>query len=178
LHTAVEVARRAGLRLLVAARLPLANSEDPNTREDRRYYEEVIRPLFRNPCVEYLGEVDHAGKCRLLADAVALLFPIAWPEPFGLVMAEAMACGTPVLATRWGSVPEVVVDGETGFVGDTVEDLVRAIPRLREIERRACRRRVERRFSVKAMVDRYEQVYAALTGLCAGRASPPKEDAA
>jgi glycosyltransferase involved in cell wall biosynthesis len=163
-HTAVEVARRAGMRLKVAARLPLEDKADPWSMEDRRYFEEVLRPLFRGPDIEFLGEADHALKGALLGGAAALLFPIAWPEPFGLVMAEAMACGTPVIATRRGSVPEVVADGETGFVGDSVEDLVAAVGRLGEIDRGACRRRAAERFSVRAMADAYESAYRAALG--------------
>jgi glycosyltransferase involved in cell wall biosynthesis len=178
LHTAVAVARRVGMKLLVGARLPLANADDDFTKQDRRYYEEVVRPLFHDPCVEFLGELDHAGKCRLLAAAAALLFPIEWPEPFGLVMAEAMACGTPVIATRWGSVPEVVAHGETGYICDSFDELVWAVYRAREIDRRACRHRVERHFSVRAMADGYERVYAALVGNAPGLAAPPGEEAA
>ena len=113
-----------------------------------------------------------------LFDAAGLLFPIEWPEPFGLVMAEAMACGTPVLATRWGSVPEVVADGETGFICDTPDELVSATQRLGEIDRRACRHHAETCFSTAAMADGYERVYAALAGIGPQDAAPPEEEAA
>src|SRR5439155_12568354 len=136
--------------------------DDPYTREDRRYYEEVIRPLFADPRVEYVGEADWDLKCELLSGAAALLFPIQWPEPFGLVMAEAMACGAPVIATRHGSVPEVVADGETGFIRDSVGGMVAAIDRLGDIDRRACRRRAEALFSIGAMADGYERAYRLL----------------
>jgi glycosyltransferase involved in cell wall biosynthesis len=161
-HTAVEIARRAGMKLKVAGRLPLANSDDPMTVEDRRYFEDMVRPLLAEPFVEYVGEADLDLKCELLGGAAALLFPVEWPEPFGLVMAEAMACGAPVLATRWGSVPEVVAEGETGFIRDTPEEMVAALERLGEIDRRACRRRAAQLFSVEAMADGYEAAYRAL----------------
>jgi glycosyltransferase involved in cell wall biosynthesis len=106
-----------------------------------------------------VGEVDGAQKDAFLRDAAALLFPIRWPEPFGLVMVEALACGTPVLALRGGSVPEVVRDGVTGFVCDTDDELVMAAGRLADLDRWTCRREVERRFSPAAMASAYERVY-------------------
>jgi glycosyltransferase involved in cell wall biosynthesis len=119
----------------------------------------VIRPLLGSPLVEFIGEVDESTKIELLGHARALLFPIDWPEPFGLVMIEAMACGTPVIARPCGSVREIVEDGSTGFVGDTVDDLVEAVKRIDTIDRAACRRHVERRFSVARMVADYETLY-------------------
>ena len=112
--------------------------------------------------VEYLGELGDVDKDELLGSARALLFPVDWPEPFGLAMTEAMACGTPVLALRRGSVPEVVEDGVTGFVRDSEEDLADVADEVTTLSRRACRERVERYFSVEVMTDGYEAVYESL----------------
>jgi len=150
---AIEVARRAGLPLKIAAKV------DPT---DREYFERVIAPLLDDPLVEFLGEIGEADKPAFLGGARALLFPIDWPEPFGLVMIEAMACGTPVIARPRGSVPEVVADGRTGFLADTLVELVEAAKRLEEIDRAECRRHVEARFSVARMCEEYERVYARL----------------
>ncbi|MER3421266.1 MAG: glycosyl transferase [Chloroflexota bacterium] len=158
LDTAIEVARRAGMRLKIAARMPL-NIPDPEAQRDWRYYHEVIEPLLKLPGIEYVGEVGDDAKSAFLGGAAALLFPIRWPEPFGLVMVEALACGTPVVALRAGSVPEVIDHGVTGFVLDDVDAMVRAIDRLGEIDRQACRRAAETRFSAAAMAGRYEHVY-------------------
>jgi glycosyltransferase involved in cell wall biosynthesis len=153
---AIELARDVGMRLVIAAKV------DP---VDQEYFDLAIAPLINDQpsLVEFVGEVDEVGKDELLGNAYACLFPIDWPEPFGLAMAEAMATGTPVVASRAGSVPEVVVDGVTGFVADTLHDLAEAIPRVRELDRRDCRARVERHFSPRAMADGYERAYAAVT---------------
>jgi glycosyltransferase involved in cell wall biosynthesis len=151
----IEVARRAGVPLRIAAKI------DP---VDVEYHEEIIKPLIDAGQVEYLGELGDADKDKLLGSARALLFPVDWPEPFGLAMTEAMACGTPVLALRRGSVPEVVEDGVTGFVRDTLDELVEAADQVANLSRRACRERVERHFSVPVMADGYEQVYRSLIG--------------
>jgi glycosyltransferase involved in cell wall biosynthesis len=151
---AVEIAERAGMRLVVAAKV------DP---ADRDYYESVVAPLFRRSrLVEFIGEVDEAGKDKLLGGAYAYLFPIDWPEPFGLTRIEAMATGTPVIAMARGSVPEVVADGKTGFVCRSLDEMVAAVERVPLIDRMACRRRVEGLFSVSQMADGYEEVYARL----------------
>jgi glycosyltransferase involved in cell wall biosynthesis len=154
---AIAVAKRVGLPLRIAAKVDAA---------DRLYFEREIEPLLADSRIEFLGEVDEAGKIELLGDALALLFPVDWPEPFGLVMIEAMACGTPVIARPLGAVPEVVVPGRTGFLGDTVDDLARAVRRVFTISRADCRRHVETHFAVERMADRYEAVYA---GLAAAR---------
>jgi glycosyltransferase involved in cell wall biosynthesis len=112
--------------------------------------------------VEFLGEIGDDDKAEFLGGARALLFPIDWPEPFGLVMIEAMACGTPVIARPCGSVPEIVVPGRTGFLGDTLVELAEAVKRLDEIDRAECRRHVERRFSAGRMAEEYEGVYRRL----------------
>ena len=162
---AIELARDVGMHLVIAAKV------DP---VDQEYFDVAIAPLIHaHPSlIEFIGEVDESGKNALLGGAYACLFPIDWPEPFGLAMAEAMATGTPVVAARAGSVPEVVVDGVTGFVADTLHDLAEAIPRVKELDRRACRAHVERKFSAGAMTDGYERAYATVT---TGDRPSPKE---
>jgi len=147
---AVEAARRAGRRLVMCA-------TRKNERE-RSYWAERVEPLLGDD-VEVYGECSHEQKADLLARATALLFPIQWPEPFGLVMTEAMACGTPVVAWHNGAVPEVIDDGVTGFVVESMDELVRAIGRVGELDPRAARARVEERFSAAAMVTGYERAY-------------------
>jgi glycosyltransferase involved in cell wall biosynthesis len=149
---AIEIAERTGHPLLIAAKA----SDD----EERRYLREEVEPRLGDG-VEYLGGVDADRKLELLADARALLFPIHWEEPFGLVMIEAMSCGTPVIAMRRGSVPEVVEDGRTGFIGDSVDELVQACDRLDELDASEIRRRCADRFDGATMTERYEQAYRA-----------------
>src|SRR5262249_6455927 len=140
-------------------------------RADRCYFEASIRPLLKQAgsCVEFIGEVGGADKDRLLGESAALVFPIDWPEPFGLVMIEAMACGTPVIAFRRGSIPEVLQDGVTGFVVDDVDQAVAAVDRLGEIDRAACRRAFVERFSAARMAKDYLAVYERLVT----RRAPP-----
>jgi glycosyltransferase involved in cell wall biosynthesis len=163
LDRAVEIARRVGLPLRVAAKI---------YPEERAYYEQVIGPLLRaSPWVEFVGEVGGAAKDAFLGGASALLFPIDWEEPFGLVMIEAMACGTPVVAFRRGSVPEVVTDGLTGFVVDDVAAAVEAVRDAAALDRRACRRAFAARFGVGRMADDYLGVYRRLAD-GEGRSTP------
>jgi glycosyltransferase involved in cell wall biosynthesis len=151
---AIEIARRCGRRLRMAAKVDDA---------DRAYWTEVIEPLVRaEPLVEFLGEIGDHEKSAFLGGADALLFPIDWPEPFGLVMIEAMACGTPVIAVGSGSVPEVVDDGQTGFVVDDVDEAVAAVERLPMLRRPVVRRQFEARFSAEVMARRYLDLYVAL----------------
>jgi glycosyltransferase involved in cell wall biosynthesis len=131
---------------------------------DREYFERVVAPLLDDPLVEFIGEIGEADKAAFLGGARALLFPIDWPEPFGLVMIEAMACGTPVIARPCGSVPEIVVPGHTGFVGETLIEMTDAVKRLDEIDRADCRQHVESYFTVSHMADGYEKVYRRLVG--------------
>jgi glycosyltransferase involved in cell wall biosynthesis len=159
LDIAIRVAHATGRPLKIAARLPLPAREDREVSSDWSYYEEVIRPLLARPEVEFPGELGDAAKAELLAGAAALLFPVRWPEPFGLVMAEALAAGTPVLALRHGSVPEVIDHGVTGFVCDDEDALVEAVGRLDQLDRAQCRHEAERRFSPTAMASAYERVY-------------------
>jgi len=150
---AIEIARRVGLPLRIAAKVDAA---------DQAYFERVVAPLLDDPLVEFLGEIGEDAKPAFLGGARALLFPVDWPEPFGLVMIEAMACGTPVVARPCGSVPEIVVHGRTGFVADTLVELADAVKRLDEIDRTECRRHVEQRFSAARMAEDYEQIYRRL----------------
>jgi glycosyltransferase involved in cell wall biosynthesis len=151
LDKAIEIARLAKMPLRVAAKI---------YPEERAYYERVIAPLFRaSPWVEFVGEVGGATKDAFLGDALALVFPIDWEEPFGLVMIESMACGTPVVAFRRGSVPEVVTEGVTGFVVDDIPGAVAAVRATAALDRCACRRVFERRFGARRMANDYLAVY-------------------
>jgi glycosyltransferase involved in cell wall biosynthesis len=165
---AIEIACRAGVPLKIAAKID---------RADREYYERDIAHLLDHPLVEYVGEIGEDQKEDFLGGAAAVLFPVDWPEPFGLVMIEAMACGTPVIAWRCGSVPEVIDEGVTGFVVDSIEDAVPAARRALELSRVACRRRFEERFSVQRMARDYVSVYEQLAGAVAVPALPVKEAA-
>lgn len=150
---AIEVAKRTGIPLKIAAKV------DP---ADSAYFEHEIAPLLDHPLIELIGEIGDGDKAAFLGEALALLFPIDCPEPFGLVMLEAMACGTPVIARPCGSVPEVVADGRTGFVVETLAGLVEAVKRVDMLDRGQCRRHVERWFTVERMVDGYEALYRRL----------------
>ena len=159
LDRAIRIARAAGLPLKVAARLPLLDRNDPNVRADWDYYDGIVKPLLDEANVEFVGEVGDAEKPAFLGNALALLNPIDWPEPFGLVMAEALSCGTPVVARRRGSVPELVRHGVTGLIGETDEELARLCHEVHAIDRAACRDEAVWRFSVEAMTVGYEQAY-------------------
>jgi glycosyltransferase involved in cell wall biosynthesis len=159
---AIEIAERAGIPIKIAAKID---------NGDRWYYDGSIEPLFHDPLVEYRGELADHEKGEFLAHARALLFPVDWPEPFGLVLIEALACGTPVIAFRRGSVPEIVEDGVTGFVVDDVESAVRAIGRLDELSRADCRAAFERRFTVSRMTDDYLALYGELLREAGDRAA-------
>ncbi len=158
---AIEIAGRAGLPLKIAAKVDRAELD---------YFEERIRPLLARPHVEFVGEIGEAQKAEFLSGAHALLFPIDWPEPFGLAMVEAMACGTPVVAFEGGAVREVVEDGATGFVVRDVAGAVAAVARLPGLSRAAVRRRFEERFTARRMARDYLGLY----GRLAGRARSPR----
>jgi glycosyltransferase involved in cell wall biosynthesis len=128
-------------------------------RVDREYFQQVIRPLLDNTLVEYVGEIGDNDKGTFLGGAYALLFPIDWPEPFGLVMIEALACGTPVIAWRRGSVPEVIDDGVTGYITDSIEDAVDAVHKIHRLSRERCRQTFEERFDAERMAADYVEVY-------------------
>ncbi|MGE0117432.1 MAG: glycosyltransferase family 4 protein [Dongiaceae bacterium] len=165
LDRAIEIARRVGLPLRIAAKVD---------KVDRSYFEEVIRPLLAGPGVEFLGEISEDEKGPFLGAAAALLFPIDWPEPFGLAMIEAMANGTPVVAFRCGAVPEVVDEGVTGFIVDSIDDAVAAVPQALRLDRGAVRERFDERFGVERMARDYLAVYDGLIdGAAACRRLPP-----
>ena len=147
---AIEIAKRVGIPLRMAAKV------DPL---DREYFETQIVPLLDHPLVEYLGEITDVEKCDLLGNAAAVLCTYDWPEPFGIVLIEALACGTPVLAYRCGSIPEIIEDGLTGFICDNLEEMVASIDRLPLIRRQRCRDSFTTRFTVERMVHEYLAVY-------------------
>jgi glycosyltransferase involved in cell wall biosynthesis len=159
---AIEIAGRAGMKLKIAAKIDAV---------DQDYFDHSIRPLMDQPHVEYLGEIGETAKAEFLGGAHALLFPIDWPEPFGLAMIEALACGTPVVAFRGGSVQEVLSDGVSGFVCDDIAEAVAAVERVDGLSRSECRAEFERRFSVTRMVSDYLRIYETLVeeGACHGR---------
>lgn len=152
-HLAIEIARRAGVPLVIAGNIPDAH---------RAWFAAHVAPHINEATVRYVGPVDDAQKNTLLGAARALLMPILWEEPFGIVMAEAMACGTPVLGFDRGAVREVVVDGVTGYVRSSVDALTEMVGRIAEIDRAACRERAERRYSDRVMVDSYLALYREL----------------
>jgi glycosyltransferase involved in cell wall biosynthesis len=150
---AIEIARRAGIPLTIAAKVDKA---------DRAYYKARIKPLLKDPGVEFIGEIGDNEKGAFLGDAMALLFPIDWPEPFGLVMIEAMASGTPVIAIGRGSVPEIVEHGVTGFIVDDPEAAAAMVPRIKRLDRTVIRQRFVERFSVEHMVHDYLTLYGTI----------------
>ncbi len=147
---AIKIAERAGMELKMAAKVDKA---------DKEYFETVIRPMLNSPFVEFIGEIREGEKDEFLGNAYALLFPIDWPEPFGLVVIEAMACGTPVIAWRCGSVPEVIRDGINGFIVDSLDEAVKAVERTRYLKRRVCRKIFEQRFTATRMAKDYLCLY-------------------
>lgn len=149
-HHAIEIAKSSGWTLKLAGKVD---------RVDVDYYEQAIKPHIDGEQIQYLGEANHDQKNFLMGNAVATLFPITWREPFGLVMVESMAAGTPVIALELGSTSEVIDSGKTGFLCQTIDECVAALDRIREIDRGACRRHVEQKFGVEQMVNGYEAVY-------------------
>jgi glycosyltransferase involved in cell wall biosynthesis len=147
---AIEIATRLGVPLKIAAKVD---------KVDADYFETSISPLLRHDLVEYVGEIGEGEKAAFLGHAIAMLFPIDWPEPFGMVMIESMACGTPVIAYRAGSVPEVIRDGITGFVVDDLDEALSAAERVAALDRRRVREEFERSFSARRMADDYLSVY-------------------
>ena len=150
---AIEIAKRAGMPLKLAAKVD---------RADRRYFKRVIEPLLAESHVDWVGEITDRDKNEFLGSAYALLFPIDWPEPFGLVMIEAMACGTPVIAYNSGSVPEVMEDGVTGFIVEGLDDAAKAVSRVCDVSRARCRNTFERRFAASRMASDYIEIYKRL----------------
>jgi glycosyltransferase involved in cell wall biosynthesis len=166
-HLALEVARRSGRKLVIAGNLP---------DEHKGWFEINVAPHVDGEQVRYIGPVNDAQKNELLGHAAALLMPILWEEPFGMVMAEAMACGTPVIVSRRGAAAEVVEDGVTGFVVDNVDEMVLATQRIGELSRAAARARVEQLYSDEAVTDGYLRIYREMTGRLAPAAfGSPRE---
>jgi len=157
---AIRIARQVQIPLKIAAKVD---------RVDKDYFEGVIEPLLRDSQVEFVGEIGEGEKDEFLGHAYALLFPIDWPEPFGLVMIEAMACGTPVIAYRSGAVPEVMEEGHTGFIVEGLEDAVEAVRRVPDLSRKRCREIFEQRFTATRMAHDYVQLYERLI-----KSKPPK----
>jgi len=147
---AIEIAKSANMKLKIAAKIDAV---------DREYMEREIRPLLDHPLIEFIGEIGEREKQEFLGNAYALLFPIDWSEPFGLVMIEAMACGTPVVAFLRGSVPEVIDEGVTGFIVQSIEEAVVALERIQHLDRERCREVFERRFSATRMANDYVKIY-------------------
>ncbi|BAZ67243.1 MAG: glycosyltransferase family 4 protein [Pelatocladus maniniholoensis HA4357-MV3] len=154
-HIAIQIAKEAGWRLKMAGKIDVV---------DQEYFEKEVKPLIDGKQIEYLGEANHVQKNALMGGAVATLFTITWREPFGLVMVESMAAGTPVIAMNMGSVPEVVVHGKTGFLCNSIAECVDAVRKLEQLDRYGCREHVENNFSVQKMVDGYEAVYQEIVG--------------
>jgi glycosyltransferase involved in cell wall biosynthesis len=152
-HVAIRLARKAHLPLRMAAKIP---------RQQSRYFKEQIEPLLDGDQVEFVGEVNERQKQDFLGNAMAVLFPIDWPEPFGLVMIEAMACGTPVIAWRRGSVPEIMEDGVTGFIVENEDEAINAIERIPDLDRRLVRAAFERRFTARQMAESYRRSFQRL----------------
>ncbi|MGH7846082.1 MAG: glycosyltransferase family 4 protein [Candidatus Binatia bacterium] len=157
---AIEIARRFGMKLKIAAKVD---------RVDSQYMETVIKPLLADPLVEFVGEIAETEKGEFLGNAYALLFPIDWCEPFGLVMIESMACGTPVIAYRNGSVPEVMEDGVTGFIVNGIEESLRALEKVPRFDRTRCREVFTERFSATRMANDYVKIYETLQQKKRGR---------
>lgn len=153
LDRAIQIAANTNIPLKVAAKVD---------KVDLKYYENQIKPLMKNPLVEYIGEINDRVKNDFLGNASALLFPINWPEPFGLVMIEAMACGTPVIAFNCGSVPEVIDEGKTGFIVQNIEEAVKKVKIIDSIDRKVCRQVFEERFSDERMAEDYANLYREL----------------
>jgi glycosyltransferase involved in cell wall biosynthesis len=153
LDQAIEIAKRSGMKLKIAAKID---------RVDVQYFDSVIRPLLDHPLIEFIGEIGYPEKNAFLGNAAALLFPIRWREPFGLVMIEAMACGTPVIAYPLGSVPEVIQEGVTGFIVPDLMSAVEAVERIGEIDRRKCRWSFEQHFDAERMARNYLNIYQRL----------------
>jgi len=147
---AIAIAQRAGMEIKIAAKVD---------KHDREYFDSQIRPLLKDPRVEFLGEISDRDKNDFLGNAYALMFPIDWPEPFGLVMIEAMACGTPVVAFRRGSVPEVMNPGVTGYIVDDLEEAINAVARVEALDRQLVRKEFETRFTARRMADDYLEIY-------------------
>jgi glycosyltransferase involved in cell wall biosynthesis len=163
---AIEISQHSGIPLRIAAKVD---------RVDEQYFQHVIRPLLKHPLIEFIGEIGESQKEEFLGNAMALLVPVNWPEPFGLVMIEAMACGTPVIAFRRGSVPEVIDEGESGFVVEDVAEAMEAVEKVRLLDRWKCRQAFERRFTTCRMARDYVAVFERLAAATIGRPAQLQE---
>jgi glycosyltransferase involved in cell wall biosynthesis len=164
---AIAIARACGLPLKIAAKID---------RVDETYHRKEIEPMLAEPGVEFIGEIHERQKAEFLGNARALVFPIDWPEPFGLTMIEAMACGTPVLAFNCGAVPEIIEAGITGVVVDTMEQAIEALPRTIELDRKMIRQRFEQRFSGARMAEDYVAVYRSLLDSSRSRKTADRDE--
>lgn len=161
-HVAVEVAKRTGKKMVMVSKMT-----EPH---EKAYFKEKVEPILKGAKnIELIGEIDTKTKIEMYQKASCVLFPIQWPEPFGLVMTEAMACGTPVLAMRNGSVPEVIAHGKTGFICDSVDDMVKAVAKADQLNPMDCRKHVEKHFSVDIQVENYVKAYEQILEKTSGR---------
>jgi glycosyltransferase involved in cell wall biosynthesis len=147
---AIEIAKRSGMPLKIAAKVDPADTD---------YFEQIIKPMLDHPLIEFVGEIDDRQKGAFLGNARALLFPIDWPEPFGLVMIEAMSAGTPVIAWKEGSVPEIITEGVSGFMVSSIEEGVAAVEKSQTLDRALVRQAFEQRFTVEKMTNAYIETY-------------------
>lgn len=147
---AIEVARRTGRKLILAGKID---------KVDEEYYEEEVRPYIDGEQIHYIGELGFADKIGFLKDAWCMLMPLTWQEPFGLVMIEALACGTPVIASNMGSVPEIIQDGKTGFIVSSISQMIKKVDEISKISRRACRKYVEKNFTQEKMISEHIKAY-------------------
>jgi glycosyltransferase involved in cell wall biosynthesis len=161
---AIEIANKLNMPLKIAAKID---------RADRAYYEREIKHLLTGPNIEFVGEINEQQKGEFLGNAYAYLFPIDWPEPFGLTMIESMACGTPTIAFRCGSVPEVITDGLTGFIVENMDDAIRATEQAGGLDRAACRAEFMKRFSAPTMARQYAKLYESMV---AAKFTAPETD--
>ena len=150
---AIKIAKRVNMKLKIAAKVD---------KVDEAYFQSTIEPLLDHPLIEYIGEIGETEKIEFLGNANALLFPIDWPEPFGLVMIEAMSCGTPVIARCHGSVPEVIKEGVTGYIVQNIEEAVHAVGKALTLDRKTCHELFEERFTATRMAKDYLEVYEQL----------------
>jgi len=160
---AIDIARKAGIPIKLAAKVDVV---------DRMYFEQVIKPRLSLPGVEYIGEINESQKNEFLGNALALMFTIDWPEPFGLAMIEALACGTPVVARPCGSVPEVLRNGVSGLIATEFDDLVKAVQNIESVPREGCRKEFETRFTADVMATQYEHIFHNLIGTRRNGTSP------
>ena len=161
---AIAIAQKAGIPLKIAAKV---------SDTDRSYFETVVKPLLDPPFIEFIGEINDKERNIFLGESLALLFPIDWPEPFGLAMIESLACGAPVVARPCGSVPEILVQGKTGYIYSQMDQLVRAVQNISQISRGDCRKHIEDHFSAETMTNGYEQIYKKIM---AARQAPSSAD--